>query len=171
MPWTRIGEWRYISTILALGTRWGRAVSFTPRRLFQRVRVRRSCRPVDWTTASYPLFSESVVQVLSDNAEKMSWCPIRHEPHVLRWWTSTCSKSTGKSFTKTRWYVAPVSLLVKMTAPKRWSRKMPSQTLMENRCWRHNDTLLSNDAVTTHTREKQTNVHDAHWPLHTAMLS
>jgi hypothetical protein len=36
-----------------------------------------------WASASYPLFTESLVQVLSDGAEKMKWCPITHEPHVL----------------------------------------------------------------------------------------
>jgi hypothetical protein len=37
----------------------------------------------DWVSASYPLSTESLVQVLSDNADKMRWCPIMHERHVL----------------------------------------------------------------------------------------
>jgi hypothetical protein len=36
MPWTRMDEWRYSSTILDLGTRWRRVVSFTPRPLYPR---------------------------------------------------------------------------------------------------------------------------------------
>jgi hypothetical protein len=51
------------------------------------------------------------------------------------WWMGTCSKSTGKLFTKTLWHTAPASLLGKTTGPKSWSPKMPTQTLMENRCW------------------------------------
>jgi hypothetical protein len=39
--------------------------------------------PVDWASASWPLFTESLVQVLSDNAETMRWCPILHEPYVF----------------------------------------------------------------------------------------
>jgi hypothetical protein len=36
MPWRRMGEWRYSSTILDLGTRWRREVSFTPQPLYLR---------------------------------------------------------------------------------------------------------------------------------------
>jgi hypothetical protein len=36
MPWRRVGEWRYSSTILDLGTVWRRVVSFTPRQLYPR---------------------------------------------------------------------------------------------------------------------------------------
>jgi hypothetical protein len=32
---------------------------------------------------SYPLFTESLRQMLSDRAENMRWCLIMHEPHVL----------------------------------------------------------------------------------------
>jgi hypothetical protein len=35
-----------------------------------------------------------------------------------RWWTGTCSKSTGKPVTKNRWYTAPISPLGKTTGPK-----------------------------------------------------
>jgi hypothetical protein len=42
-----------------------------------------SCRPVDWVSTSYALLIECLVQMLSDSAEKMRWCPIIHEPHVL----------------------------------------------------------------------------------------
>jgi hypothetical protein len=41
-----------------------------------------SCRPVDWAFAPYPLFTESLVQVLSDNAKKMGWS-ILHGPCVV----------------------------------------------------------------------------------------
>jgi hypothetical protein len=43
----------------------------SPQPKIQRIKVRESCRPVDWVSASYPLFTESLVQVLSDNVEKM----------------------------------------------------------------------------------------------------
>jgi hypothetical protein len=36
MPWRHMGEWRYSSTILDLGTRWRWAISFTPRMLYPR---------------------------------------------------------------------------------------------------------------------------------------
>jgi hypothetical protein len=36
MPWRHIGEWRYNSTILYLGTRWRLLVSFTPLPLYPR---------------------------------------------------------------------------------------------------------------------------------------
>jgi hypothetical protein len=35
-PWRHMGEWRYCSTILDLGTRWRWVVSFTPRPLYPR---------------------------------------------------------------------------------------------------------------------------------------
>jgi hypothetical protein len=54
-----------------------------PTAKLQRNEVRRLCRPVDWASASYPLFAESLVQVLSNNAEETRWCPIAHEPHAL----------------------------------------------------------------------------------------
>jgi hypothetical protein len=49
----------------------------------QRIKVRGSCRPVDWASSSHPLFTEILVRVLCDNVQKMRWCPIIHEPHVL----------------------------------------------------------------------------------------
>jgi hypothetical protein len=66
------------------------------------------CTPVYWASVSGPLFAESLVQTLSDNAEKMRWFPIMHEPHVLPLMKVHSSKSTGKSFTKSRWYTPPV---------------------------------------------------------------
>jgi hypothetical protein len=42
------------------------------------------------------------------------------------WWRGTCSKSTGKSFTKRIWYTALVSLLLKTTGRQSWSPKMPT---------------------------------------------
>jgi hypothetical protein len=88
---------------------------------------RGSCRPVYCASASYPLFTESLVQVLSDSAEEVSLCSIMHEP-LCCWWRGTCSKSTGKSFTKKRWYTAPDNLLGKTTGRKSWSPKVPTQT-------------------------------------------
>jgi hypothetical protein len=42
------------------------------------------------------------------------------------WWRGTCSKSTGKSFTKEWFYTAPVNLLGKTTGPKCLPPKMPT---------------------------------------------
>jgi hypothetical protein len=36
-----------------------------------------------WASTSYPLLTETLVQVLSDSVEKMGWCPIMHGPHAL----------------------------------------------------------------------------------------
>jgi hypothetical protein len=55
----------------------------SPRREIRRIKVRGSCRTLHWTSASCPLFTGSLVQVLPDSAEKMRRCPIMHEPHVL----------------------------------------------------------------------------------------
>jgi hypothetical protein len=55
----------------------------SPQPKIQRIKIREVCRPVDWASTSYPMLTESLVQVLSDNAEKMKRCPIMHEPHVL----------------------------------------------------------------------------------------
>jgi hypothetical protein len=55
----------------------------TPTAKIQRIKAKGSCRPVDWASASYPLLTEGLVQVLSDRAEKMWWCPIMLEPDVL----------------------------------------------------------------------------------------
>jgi hypothetical protein len=48
-----------------------------PTAKMQRNKDRRPCRLVDCASASYPMFPERLVQVLSDNAE------ILHEPRVL----------------------------------------------------------------------------------------
>jgi hypothetical protein len=40
MPCRHMGEWRYSSNILDLGTRWRRVVSFTPRPLYPRGKSR-----------------------------------------------------------------------------------------------------------------------------------
>jgi hypothetical protein len=53
----------------------------------------------------------------------------------FRLWRGTCSKGTCKSFTKNGSYTARVGLLGKTTAPKIWSPKMPTQTLLKNQCW------------------------------------
>jgi hypothetical protein len=57
--------------------------------------------------------------------------------HMCCWWRGTCSKSTGKSFTKERWYTAPVSLLDKTTGYKSWSPKVPTQILTHPYLSRH----------------------------------
>jgi hypothetical protein len=63
--------------------------------------------------------------------------------HMCRhWWRGTCYKITGKSFTKIRRYNDPVSLLGTTTSPKSWSSRMPTQTLMENRWWCLDDTVV-----------------------------
>jgi hypothetical protein len=59
------------------------SLSMSPPPKMYRIQVRGLCRPVDWASMSYPLFMESLVQMLSDNAEKIRWCPIMHESHVL----------------------------------------------------------------------------------------
>jgi hypothetical protein len=48
-----------------------------------RIKVRRSCRPVDWTSMPCSLSIESLSQVLFGNAGKMSCCSIIRESHVL----------------------------------------------------------------------------------------
>jgi hypothetical protein len=59
------------------------SLQLSPQPNIQRIKVRRSCRPVDWVSASHPLFTESLVQVLCDSAEKTRWCPTMHEPLVI----------------------------------------------------------------------------------------
>jgi hypothetical protein len=58
----------------------------------------------------------------------MCWCC---------WRRGTCSRSTGKSFTKKRWYASTVSLLGKTTGPKNWSPKRPTQILTFSYLSRH----------------------------------
>jgi hypothetical protein len=43
-----MGEWRYSSTILDLGTAWRCVVSFTPRSLYSRGKIRRTYWIRDW---------------------------------------------------------------------------------------------------------------------------
>jgi hypothetical protein len=47
-----------------------------PTTKIKRIKVIKSCRPVDLASTSYPLFTKSLVELLSDNAEKMRWFPI-----------------------------------------------------------------------------------------------
>jgi hypothetical protein len=49
----------------------------------QKIKVRGLCRPVDRVSASHPVFTKSLIQVLHDNAEEMTWCPITHEPYAV----------------------------------------------------------------------------------------
>jgi len=41
----------------------------------QRIKVGGSCRPLDWAFMFYPLSNKSLVQLLSDSAEKMRCAP------------------------------------------------------------------------------------------------
>jgi hypothetical protein len=45
------------------------------------------------------------------------------------WWRDTCSKSTGKSFTKKFWYTESVSVLDNTTGPKCWPVKASTQRM------------------------------------------
>jgi hypothetical protein len=54
-----------------------------PKPKIQRKKVRRLYRSGDSFSTPHPLPTKSPVQVLSHNKEKMRWCPIMHEPHVL----------------------------------------------------------------------------------------
>lgn len=55
----------------------------TPQPKIQWIKSRGWCRPVDWAFVRYPLFTKSLVPVLSDSAEKIRCWPIMHELHVL----------------------------------------------------------------------------------------
>jgi hypothetical protein len=101
-----------------------------PQPKIQKIKVRRSCRPVDWASASYPLFTESLVRVPSDNAEKMRWWPTMHEPHVLslmkrhmfcEYWQTIHKKTHGT--------LHLLVCSVRQVVIKSWSPKMPAQTM------------------------------------------
>jgi hypothetical protein len=109
------------------------SLQVSPQPNIQRIKVRRSCRPVDWASAPYPPFTESLVQVLSDSAEKMRWCPIMHGPRVL----SLMKRHMFQEYTTIRWYTAPVSLLGNTTGPKDRSPKMPTQIMTRPYLSRH----------------------------------
>jgi hypothetical protein len=49
----------------------------------QVITINEACRSVDWVSTSFLLWAESLVQVLCENGNKIMWCPIRHETHVL----------------------------------------------------------------------------------------
>jgi hypothetical protein len=55
---------------------------------------------------------------------KLGGAPSWMNHMCCRWWRGTCSKSTGKSFTKRLWYASPVRLLGETSGPKSWSPKM-----------------------------------------------
>jgi hypothetical protein len=57
-----------------------------PQAKIQCIRLRGLCRPVDWVSASYPRFTETV-QLLSDSADKNlagTTCVVEEEAHVSR---------------------------------------------------------------------------------------
>lgn len=54
-----------------------------PQPKIKRSKFKVSCRPVDWSSTPNPLSIESQVEVLSERAEKMKWCPIMHKAHLL----------------------------------------------------------------------------------------
>ena len=35
------------------------------------------------SSTSNPLPTEFLIEMLSDSAQKMTWCPLMHKPHVL----------------------------------------------------------------------------------------
>jgi hypothetical protein len=51
----------------------------SPQPKIQRLKIRGSYRPVDWAS----VFTEILVRVLSNSAEKMRWFPIMHEPYIV----------------------------------------------------------------------------------------
>jgi hypothetical protein len=68
--------------------------------------------------------------VLSDNAKKMKWRPIMHEPHVI----SLMKRHMFQEYwqiihQKTAVHCACYGLLGKTTDPENWSPEMPTQTL------------------------------------------
>jgi hypothetical protein len=56
MPWRRLREWRYSSTILDHGTCWRWVVSFTPRPLYRRVRTPGTNWIGDWVGPVWTLW-------------------------------------------------------------------------------------------------------------------
>jgi hypothetical protein len=88
-----------------------------PTAKIQRTEFRWSWRPVDWASASSPLFTETLVQVLSDNEKKMgvsSSCKnprvvVDKEDHIV---------GVGLNHSPKKWCTAHVSLLHKTICPK-----------------------------------------------------
>jgi hypothetical protein len=101
----------------------------SPQPKIQRIKVRGSCRPGDWASASSPLLTET--------GSIWEWGGNEVVPHhawtMCYSWRSACSKSTGKSLVKKKTMVH-CTLLGKTTGPKGCWPKIPTQTLMENRC-------------------------------------
>jgi hypothetical protein len=71
-------SWQALSTRCSNTSKWliGAECTKVLQPEIERITFRWSCRQVDWASTFYPLFSICLVQVLSDNAEKMSWCLI-----------------------------------------------------------------------------------------------
>jgi len=61
---------------------------------------------------SNPLTTEGLVQVFSENAEKMGGAPSCRT-HWCCWWIGCSSSGTGKWLNRNRRYTAPVGLLGK----------------------------------------------------------
>jgi hypothetical protein len=90
-------------------------------------------------SSSYPLFTESLFLVLSDNVKKMRGYPIMQEPRVLSLMkTHVFQERLQIIYQETR-HTTPAILLDKTTGPKSWSLKTPTQT---------NRTYLSRHAMT-----------------------
>jgi hypothetical protein len=100
-----------------------------PKPTLYRINDTGSYRPVDCASTSYILSTEGQVQVLSDSVQKVKWCPVMSEPHVL-----TLIKT---HISQQYWYIikprltvhAPASLLGKTTGRKSWYAKILTLTL------------------------------------------
>ena len=49
----------------------------------QMITINEAGRSIGWASMSFPLWIDSLVQVLCENADKIRWCPIRHETRVV----------------------------------------------------------------------------------------
>jgi hypothetical protein len=54
-----------------------------PQSKIQRIKVRGSCRPRDWTSISCPKSTKSLVKELSKDEKNIFWCPHMHEQDEL----------------------------------------------------------------------------------------
>jgi hypothetical protein len=102
----------------------------------QKFALRGSCRPVDWISASYPLFTKSLLQVLSDNVEKIRCRPIRYKPYRLSLMKRHIFQKYWKIIYQKLKYTTSVDLLGNTTIYESCS-KMPTQTMTRPYLSRH----------------------------------
>ena len=147
---TSLSYWLCLNTLKPLGVPTAKNLEHYPQPKTWSIKVRESCRPIDWVSTFYPLSTESLIQVLSDNAgtpiNSDVFSPGSNTAVLQQWVEKSLSQYSSKTgdFLNSTYFSWQDELKVVLTCTETtygiccrvtWKHPYPSRHWFWDICW------------------------------------